>query len=637
MRVLLVNMPWSPIDLPSLALGILQRGVNERTQDSVAETLHAHLEFVDWITRRTEFSKEDYEFYALASYLTGCGDWVFSSALYGDPAWRTREFTAALSGRLSEARMRMTHELHRIAPEFIAHVTERIAERAPDVVGFTSTFQQNTAALAAARHLKRLAPHTVTVLGGANCEAEQGAALHRNFPFVDFVVRGEGEAALPQLLTALGYGTDVSAIRGLCHRTPDGHSVANPMSASPPPPVAILPPDYTGYFERLASSTARTWVEPKLVVEGARGCWWGEKHQCTFCGLNGSFPQFRSKSPERFHEEIVELARRHHVLDLYVVDTILDMGHLTTLLPRLIDSGYDLRLHVEIKSDLRRSRLRTLAAAGLVHVQAAVESLNSRVLSLMGKGVSGCQNVRLLRDGAETGLSVAWNHLHGFPEETDADYAPVIAQIPALEHLEPPSDLSTRIAIERFSPYFDHPELGFSALRPERHYRFTYDLPERELHDLAHVFEAPPRGIGEATVTALNDALATWRKHHSEARLTHLDTGDRIILVSRRHAFAWHLEQLTDPVDTAAFRLLDQPHTPAALTRELTACLPDSAPTESEVHQLLQEWAALGLVFTDAGQYVHVAPAAGNEGLLRPDSLRHATPPALPHQVAART
>ncbi|MFC0597561.1 RiPP maturation radical SAM C-methyltransferase [Streptomyces palmae] len=624
MRVLLVNMPWSPVDLPSLALGILKRGVDERVPGAEAEVLHANLEFTDWITDRLRFTAADYEFYALSSYFLGCGDWVFSAALYDDPRWREAEFEAAMKEKLSASRLRKSRELHRLAPEFVREIAERIVAHRPDVVGFTSTFQQNTAALAAAKAVKLLAPHIVTVFGGANCDAEQGAAVHRNFPFVDYVVRGEGEAAFPALLTALTEGsTDLSGVPGLCHRPAGGGSVANPMSSSPLPPAAILPPDYSGYFERLADSAAHAWVEPKLVVEGARGCWWGEKHHCTFCGLNGSFMQFRSKSPEVFYQEITDLARRHRVLDMYVVDNILDMNYLTTVLPRVIESGHDLRLHIEIKANMRRPQLRTLAEAGMIYVQPGIESLNSRVLGLMDKGVSGCQNVRMLRDGAETGLSVSWNYLHGFPGETEADYTPVIAQLPALEHLDPPVDLSARIAIERFSPYFNRPELGFSGLRPEEHYRFTYDLPEAELLDLAYVFEAPERGIGEPTVTALNEALGAWKKHHSDSRLTHTDLGDRIVLVSRRRLFDWGAMELTDPMQLAAFRLLDQPHSPAALTRKIAARLPDAAPEESAVTALLKGWLDLGLVFTDGGQYVHVAPAAVNADLLRLYFMRH--------------
>ncbi|MGV2915707.1 RiPP maturation radical SAM C-methyltransferase [Streptomyces alfalfae] len=624
MRVLLVNMPWSPIDLPSLALGILKRSVDERVPGADAEVLHANLMFTDWITERTEFTGHDYEYYALSSYFMGCGDWVFSSALYGDPAWREEEFTRTMSGKLKPARMAMTLELHRVVPEFVEMIARHIVADAPDVVGFTSTFQQNAAALAAARRVKELAPHIVTVMGGANCDGEQGATVHRNFPFVDHVVRGEGEAAFPALLTALTDKTPLDGIPGLCHRDANGTSVANPMATRPLPPAAILPPDYSGYFERLAASVARNWVEPKLVVEGARGCWWGEKHHCTFCGLNGSFMEFRSKSPDTFYEEIIELARRHRVLDMYVVDNILDMRYLTTVLPRIIDSGYDLRLHIEIKANMKRSQLRTLADAGLIYVQPGIESLNSRVLDLMDKGVSGCQNVRMLRDGAETGLSVAWNYLHGFPGESAEDYDPVIAQIPALEHLDPPVDLSARIAIERFSPYFERPELGFTDLRPEAHYRFTYDLPEEELHGMAYVFEAPARGVGEPTVGALNAALGDWKKHHTDARLTQDDQGDRIVLVSRRRAFAWRAMELTDPFELAVFRLLDQPHGVRALQRKAAARAAVPVRTEAEVQRLLDTWLALGIVFTDAGQYVHIAPAAVNEDLLRLDFMRHA-------------
>ncbi|WP_019357532.1 RiPP maturation radical SAM C-methyltransferase [Streptomyces sp. AA1529] len=648
MRVLLVNMPWSPIDVPSLALGILKRSAVENRPATSAEVYHANLEYTDWITERTEFGKGDYEYYALSSYFLGCGDWVFSSALYDDPEWRTEEFTAALRGKLSASRMRMSHELHRLAPEFVERTAREIVAREPDVVGFCSTFQQNTAALAAAKYVKRLAPHITTVLGGANCDAEQGHAAHRNFPFVDYVVRGEGEAAFPRLLAALDDSGSPRAIPGLCWRDAEGTSVANPMATSPLPPAAITSPDYSGYFERLAASAARHWVEPKLVVEGARGCWWGEKHHCTFCGLNGTFMEFRSKAPERFYDEIMELARKHRVLDMYVVDNILDMGYVRTVLPRIVDSGYDLRLHIEIKANMRRSQLQTLADAGMIYVQPGIESLNSRVLDLMDKGVSGCQNVRMLRDGAETGLAVSWNYLHGFPHERDEDYTPVIEQLPALEHLMPPVDLSARIAIERFSPYFNRPELGYEKLRPDVHYRFTYDLPESELYDLAYVFEAPERGIGEETAGRLNDGIKAWHEAYPASRLTHTDLGDRIVLVSRRRKFDWRVRELTAPVELAAFRLLDQPHHPAALARKVAGQLAsegaegppqEGAADEPAIRELLERWLEWGVVFTDAGQYVQLAPAAVNEDLLRLEFMRStaaATEPAAAQDPGER-
>jgi ribosomal peptide maturation radical SAM protein 1 len=599
------------IDVPSLALGILRNAAVATVPDAEVTVVHANLDYVDWIVGRRRFTTHDYHFYCLDSYFSAVGDWVFSSALYDDPQWRVHELSDEVS--LTDERREFSIDLHRSAPEFIGDLAGRIAAARPDVVGFTSTFQQNTAALAAAQAIKRAAPGVRTVFGGANCDGAQGAALHRNFDFVDYVVRGEGEMAFPALLKTLS-GSDsegLAGIPGLCWRGADGVPRANQMTSKALLPDEITAPDYDGYFERLQSSAAHDWVEPKLVVEGARGCWWGQKHHCTFCGLNGSFMEFRSKSPARFYDEIIRLVERHQVLDMYVVDNILDMGYVTTLLPRLAESGYDLRLHYEIKANLRRDQLTALADAGLVSVQPGVENLSTRILKIMDKGVTGCQNVRLLRDALSAGLAPAWNYLYGFPGERPEDYLPLIEQFPALHHL-PPLDVVTRIVVERFSPYFNRPELGFTPLEPAAPYRRVYDLPDAELLDLAYMFSTPRQGIDESVADELRAAAEEWQREHVRSRLSHLDLGDSIVLISRRKRFDWTVLSLRDPLEVAAFRLLDQPHTPPALLRKLAG-----SAAGADIDALLDRWRGLGIVFTDAGHYVHVAPAANNEELLR--------------------
>jgi ribosomal peptide maturation radical SAM protein 1 len=600
-------MPWALIDVPSLALGILRRSAQTAVPDAEVEVMHANLDYVDWITERGEFTVLDYYFYSLETYFLGVGDWVFTSALYDQPEWRVAELTEKVP--MSDWRRDRALDLHRRAPEFIADIAAKIVAYEPDLVGFTSTFQQNVAALAAARAVKRLAPNVLTAFGGANCDGAQGEAMHRNFRDVDFVIRGEGETAFPDLLRALDNRTALANVPGLCWRDADGASVANPMSTRPLVPADIVAPDYDGYFERLEESAAKHWVEPKLVVEGARGCWWGQKHHCTFCGLNGSFMEFRSKSPTTFRDEILGLVRRHQVLDMFVVDNILDMNYVTSLLPMITDTGYDLRMQYEIKSNLRRPQLDTLYAAGLVNVQPGIESLNSRVLKIMDKGVTGCQNVRLLRDAADAGISVAWNYLYGFPGETDEDYLPVIDQLPALHHLQP-ADGVARIVIERFSPYFNRPELGFGDLRPAAQYVMNYDLPASELLDLAYLFAVPDRGIGEAVGDRLRAAIDRWHREYASSRLSYTDLGEEIVLVSRRRDYDWTMRRLTDPREVAAFRLLDQPHTVAALARKLGA-------TADEVADLLASWVRLGVVFTETEHYVQVAQPAANHELLR--------------------
>ncbi|MFJ6636961.1 RiPP maturation radical SAM C-methyltransferase [Streptomyces sp. NPDC091376] len=623
MKVLLVNMPWAPVDLPCLGIGILKTAAEAGIEDCRVEVHYANIDYIDWIDSRTDFTSDDYGYFSLNSYFYGVGDWIFSSALYGDPKWRVREFSKFLTGKISPDLIQKSVDLHTLAPEFVTHISKRIVSEEPDVVGFTAMFQQTTSALAGAKCIKEMAPHIVTVLGGSSFDAEQGAAVHRNFSFVDYVVRGEGEISFPRLLNSFSNDGQLKDIPGLCWRDTSGHSAANAMSTIPISPGSLVTPDYHGYFERLRKSAASSWAVPALTLEGSRGCWWGEKHQCTFCGLNGSLMKFRSKGGEEFYSEIIEQVRQHRILDIYLVDNILEMGYLKSLVPLLTQDDYHLRFHVEVKSNLRRDQLGQLAAAGMTFVQPGIESLSSRVLRLMDKGVTGCQNVRFLRDGQEAGLSIEWLYLHGFPGELPEDYDEIISQFPALEHLEPPTRKSARIAIERYSPYFSKPELGFFPLRSAEFYGFTYALPEAELFDLAYVFDASPKGIGRDVIRRLNEGLQVWIEAHEWSRLTHTDLGDRIVLMNRRRSYAWLTHVLDDPVEIALFRLLDQPHKLGALVAKTAQAVPHAHFDDSQAMRILSKWKKLGLIFTDDGTFIHVAPRMENQELLKIFPVRH--------------
>ncbi|GFJ93641.1 hypothetical protein Prum_072830 [Phytohabitans rumicis] len=468
-------MPWQLLELPSLAIGLLHQRVREaRPADTVVE-YHGCLDWAEHLLAVTDgaLSPDDYTDIADNGLHHGLGDWIFAGSLYGDPTWRTAE----LHRYAESARVDIDRAV-RMRPHvdgFIALAAKKILATDPQVVGFTTTFMQNVPSLALAKRLKHLRPDLLVVMGGANCDGPMGHALHRNHPFVDYAVRGEGEIVLPRLLDRIEAGTGVHDLPGVCWWH-DGESVANEQAHTTVPPAMIPVPDFDSWQAQLSASPVREYVEPKLVLEGARGCWWGEKHQCTFCGLNGSFITFRSKSPEQLWHEIQTLMRRHRLLDLIMVDNILDMRYFHGLLPRLAASEWDLRIHYEVKSNLREDQVRQLAEARVAHVQPGIESLSSHALNLMDKGVSGTANVRLLRDCEDHQLTVSWNYLYGFPGECDDNYLAIIAQIPALVHLQPPGS-ATRIALERFSPYFEQPALGFPERTPAKLYDHVYDLP----------------------------------------------------------------------------------------------------------------------------------------------------------------
>ena len=96
-------------------------------------------------------------------------------------------------------------------------------------------------------------------------------------------------------------------------------------------------PDYDDYFAQLAASQIGAEFQPILVFETARGCWWGQKHHCTFCGLNGEGMAFRAKSPPRVLHEIETLHAAFGVRRFAATDNILGMSHIDGVLGKLAE------------------------------------------------------------------------------------------------------------------------------------------------------------------------------------------------------------------------------------------------------------------------------------------------------------
>ncbi len=508
MRTVLISMPFMGLDRPSIQLGLL-KAIGEEHGFAV-ETLHANLDFAALIGAK--------HYRALAeSRGPLVGEWLFSVAAFGaeapDPDGRLLDECAdemsklapPKSGAWAQVRQRLLRTREHDVPALLDSLVDSYPWPGVRVVGFSCTFQQTVASFALARRLKARYPELVTVFGGASFDGEMGVELARSVDCVDFAVSGEADASFPALLRALATGGDPAAVPGVIGRAT--------VTAPEPPPGSLddLPvPDYGEYFERaerlkLLHRGARhqAWIP----FESARGCWWGAKHHCTFCGLNGTAMRFRSKSPGRVLEELAALTRRHRSFRFEAVDNILDPRYVRELFPAITA---DYQFFYEVKASLTRAQLRSLAQGGVTHVQPGIESLSSHVLRLMDKGVRAAQNVNLLRWARYYAIDVAWSVLWGFPGETADDYAGQAAAVPHLVHLQPPEG-SGRIRLERFSPLHAEPgRFGVQRLEPERSYRYVY--PERvDLDRVAYFFDYAVEGaLPDGDYDPLRRALAGW-------------------------------------------------------------------------------------------------------------------------------
>jgi ribosomal peptide maturation radical SAM protein 1 len=461
--------------------------------------------------------------------------------------------------------------------------------------------------LAVAKRLKRRRPETQVLFGGGNCDGEMGVALHREFPFVDLVLRGEADETFPALLDALATvacGGDreiLATVPGLCWRDEQGAPRVNRRPVPLVAPTSMHRPDFDTWFTLFDESVVSLYVEPELVVESARGCWWGELHHCTFCGLNGTSMAFRAKAPSVFLAEIDHLVRRHRVLDVTVVDNILEPRYLRETLPELAEWGWDLRMHYDIKANLTAEQILVLKRSGVLSVQPGIESLVDDVLVRMDKGVKADRNIRTLRDCAAAGVTVAWNWLYGFPGEREADYRRVIEQVPALVHLRPPGSVA-RIELNRFSPYFNDPALGFAVRTPAEPYSFVYDLAQERLHDLVYLFDTPPSGLTDEQATPLHTAGALWTRNHPESSLRQVNIDGGILLRDRRVGWPATDHLLEEPRHRATWAELEHGRSTEALSRRLTAAGIEWEP--DGLRRWLEELRERGLVFVESDRWI---------------------------------
>lgn len=619
--VLLVNMPFGPLFAPSLGLSLLKACLSR--EGIACSVRYFSLDFARRVGQHfyCGVAAEGRPPLTLLA-----GEWIFSGGLFGDGAGDDEGYAAEILARptpaqtygsaktVSVAMARKIRAARKQAEPFLEACLDEMVRLRPKLVGFTSIFQQHAASLALAKRLRAALPETVIVMGGANCEQVMGAETVRCFPFVDAAVSGEGEAIFPELVRRALAGSSLQGLHGV--RTPAGVAaefVAGCFPGAPPlPRMDDIPyPDFGDFFEQFeATPYARVW-EPSLFFESSRGCWWGERQHCTFCGLNGETMAFRSKSAGRALADLERMAGEHPGLDVQVVDNILDMAYFKDFVPALAERKLGVPLFYETKANLRKEQIRLLRKAGITRIQPGIESFSDSVLKLMRKGVTALQNVQLLKWCQEIGVEAHWNVLWGFPGEDPQEYARMARIAPLLTHLRPPTGFCD-IRLDRFSPNFwDAERLGFAQVRPLPAYRHVYPaLSEEARANLAYFFDygyREPRQVSQY-VAPLVKELQRWAKLAAQSALFSVDVDGRLLIWDLRPAAREPLTVLSG-LDRALYRALDAACDLRSLVPSLEAAGFEAA--AGRIQDRLGILAERGLVLHDALRYLALAVPLG--------------------------
>ena len=352
-------------------------------------------------------------------------------------------------------------------------------------------------------------------------------------------------------------------------------------------------PDFDDYFARLERSTFRAEIEPQLFFETSRGCWWGQKHACKFCGLNGSSLAFRRKEPERASEELRHLVHRHGVHRASSADNILDYRYFDTFLPRLQESGLDLRFEYEMKCNLTRPQVERLLQAGLGGAQLGIETFSTPILKLVDKGATARHNLQTLKWFSEAGIEVKWNFLYGFPGEDPEEYAAMADLLPLLCHLAPPLGTG-RVRLDRFSPYFRDPDAhGIANARPNRAFRYIYPFSDDAIANLAYYYEydyADGRSLDY--VAAVLKAIDLWRELAGNVTLRSWDRSDGVLLLTDTRPCATAMQHRLAGIERALYLYCDTGRSLKTLLQFAAKNAEDRPWGEPAVRRMLDRWIA---------------------------------------------
>lgn len=611
--VALLMMPFGPSDRPSLGLSLLAQCLNDA--GIPATTFYPNLDFERRIGP-TLYGDLGYDLARMQA-----GEWLFSRLL--DPIGTPEDFIADM-GR---GRIQRKPAFQRFATAVPALLTQAdalledwlavIGRMRPRVVGLSSCYQQHVASLAMARRIKEAYPDILLVLGGTNCNAPMGEESFRSYPFLDAVVSGPGEIAFTELVRRHIAGERQIDLPGIFFRCADGSPQDAPSQpVAPEPELDQLPMPSFDDFLAIWDLPARRETRPAIPIEASRGCWWGQKHHCVFCSENAHSMRYRAKSPDHILAEFNSVLDRYPGSRICATDEILDLRLIETVMPQLAARHDKPRIFFSVKANLRRAQLVQLAAAGVTSLQPGIESLCDDILGPMRKGVTGLQNIQLLKWCRELGIGTVWGILCGFPFEKPESYARMALLAPSLTHLQPPKVSS--VSLQRYSPLFTQAErFGIRNIAPHRSYHWIYHGGADSLARLAYRFDQLSERVAAADdyTAALRQEVDDWNDAHGRAYLFYVEDRGTLLIGDTRPAASRRAHRL-EGAARISLLFCDQVRSRHSIKQALADA--GYGMDDGELAAMLDDLTRDRLLIEDRGRYLGLAVRAGRHYLPPP-------------------
>ncbi len=285
-----------------------------------------------------------------------------------------------------------------------------------DMVGITSITFQVILTYRVLEEIRRQNPTIPIVVGGPHVSSLPLEPIEKGL--ADFVVIGEGEIAMSQIIKAYESGGDFFAIPGVAFKrdgkihVPDDSGLVDDIDSLPFPARHLLP------MERYRTSAVRTRRFPAMSMITSRGC----PMKCTFCFNNKPYRRrVRFVSAPKMIDEMMQLIDKYGAKEIHFWDDnfLMNKNRINEFLKIMESRKLYIPFDCEgIINAFDPEILMRLKKVGCYSVSYGIESGNQRILDLMGKHTTIKEIRRVVKETKALGLDVRGYFLFGLPTET---------------------------------------------------------------------------------------------------------------------------------------------------------------------------------------------------------------------------
>jgi radical SAM superfamily enzyme YgiQ (UPF0313 family) len=303
-------------------------------------------------------------------------------------------------------------QVHNFSP---LETAEHLALAKPDVVGITAWTDFWYPTWKTLEHLRKLLPDAVIIIGGPHASVFPRESLETSD--ADYLVSGDGEDILLELVQCLADGHPVGTLPGLWKKATDGKAI------EPPEPFAVVkdissipPPDRTLLPFKLYNNILST-AEYETTMVTSRGC----PYKCVFCKMD--VQKVYSRSADLVVEEFKQIAELG-ISDVQVYDDTFTWGQARAIdiCDGIIESGIKVNWAIRDRANRVTPELYSkLKQAGCYRVHFGVETGSPKIMKNSGKFLTIDQVREAMVISRDVGMEVMLYFMFGFLEETSED------------------------------------------------------------------------------------------------------------------------------------------------------------------------------------------------------------------------